>query len=85
LRCPPLRHEQGDEWQVAPVIKVREGPCHPVLLAPRRSNSGKGRPQDPAPQPLVVPAGQLHQVLGVRDVKLVTGASGLALKDEMLG
>jgi 3',5'-cyclic AMP phosphodiesterase CpdA len=39
----------------------------------------------PAPQPVVVPAGQLHQVLGVRDVKLVTGTSGLALKDEMLG
>jgi Icc protein len=48
--------------------------CYPL---PRAGNG-------PAPQPLVVPAGQLRQALGIRDVKLVTGTSGLALKEEML-
>jgi 3',5'-cyclic AMP phosphodiesterase CpdA len=38
----------------------------------------------PAPQPIVVPAGQLHEALGIRDVKLVTGAPGLAVKDDTL-
>jgi 3',5'-cyclic AMP phosphodiesterase CpdA len=38
----------------------------------------------PAPQPVVLPAGQLRSALGVRDVKLVAGRSSLALKDEVL-
>jgi 3',5'-cyclic AMP phosphodiesterase CpdA len=43
------------------------------------------RPGDgPAPQPVAVPAGQLYHALGIRDVKLVSGTAGLALKDETL-
>ena len=38
----------------------------------------------PAPQPVALPAGQLHSALGVRDVTLVKGRAGLALKDAVL-
>ena len=38
----------------------------------------------PAPGPLTVPAGELHSVLGVREVKLVRGRHDLAIIDQSL-
>jgi 3',5'-cyclic-AMP phosphodiesterase len=38
----------------------------------------------PAPGPLTVPAGELHSVLGVREVKLVRGQHDLAIIDRSL-
>jgi 3',5'-cyclic AMP phosphodiesterase CpdA len=38
----------------------------------------------PAPKPVVLPAGQLHSALGVRDVNYVVGSSGLAIMDSQL-
>jgi len=39
----------------------------------------------PAPGPLQVPADQLHQVLGIRDVRYVQGQHALALVEAPLG
>jgi 3',5'-cyclic AMP phosphodiesterase CpdA len=36
------------------------------------------------PSPVVLPAGQLHDALGVRDVRYTVKSSGLAIKDEVL-
>jgi hypothetical protein len=38
----------------------------------------------PAPKPVVVPAGQLHQALGIRQAHLVPGRHGLAIADQEL-
>jgi 3',5'-cyclic AMP phosphodiesterase CpdA len=38
----------------------------------------------PAPKPVVVPAGQLHQSLGIRDVQVMANRSALAIKDDRL-
>jgi 3',5'-cyclic AMP phosphodiesterase CpdA len=38
----------------------------------------------PAPTPLVVPSGQLHQALGICDVQVKVNSTGLAIKDERL-
>jgi 3',5'-cyclic AMP phosphodiesterase CpdA len=38
----------------------------------------------PAPKPLTLPAGQLADALGIREVTYVKGQSGLALKEEKL-
>ena len=38
----------------------------------------------PAPKPLTLPAGQLHDALGIREVTYTKGQSALALKEEKL-
>jgi hypothetical protein len=38
----------------------------------------------PAPKPVVLPAGQLHRALGVRDVDYVVNSTGLAIKEDRL-
>jgi 3',5'-cyclic AMP phosphodiesterase CpdA len=38
----------------------------------------------PAPKPLTLPAGQLHDVLGIREVSYVRGQQALALKENTL-
>ena len=38
----------------------------------------------PAPKPLTLPAGQLHDALGIREVSYTKGQSALALKEEKL-
>ena len=38
----------------------------------------------PAPKPLTLPAGQLHDALGIREVTYTKGQSALALKEETL-
>jgi hypothetical protein len=38
----------------------------------------------PSPKPVVLPSGQLHAALGVRDVHYVVGTTGLAVKDDSL-
>jgi 3',5'-cyclic AMP phosphodiesterase CpdA len=38
----------------------------------------------PSPGPLTVPAGQLHDVLGIRTARVVTGREGIALIDTSL-
>lgn len=38
----------------------------------------------PAPKPLTLPAGQLHDALGIREVTYTTGQTALALKEETL-
>ena len=38
----------------------------------------------PAPKPVTLPAGQLHDVLGVREVTYVKGRAALALKEDKL-
>ena len=43
------------------------------------------RPGDgPAPKPLTLPAGQLHDALGIREVSYTTGQKALALKEQKL-
>ena len=39
----------------------------------------------PAPKPLTLPAGKLHDALGIREVTYIKGRSELALKEEKLG
>jgi len=39
----------------------------------------------PAPKPLTLPAGKLHDALGIREVSYIKGRSELALKEEKLG
>jgi 3',5'-cyclic AMP phosphodiesterase CpdA len=38
----------------------------------------------PAPQPVVLAAGELRHALGIRDVQLVAGRPGLAVKEDLL-
>ena len=38
----------------------------------------------PAPKPVTLPAGQLHDALGVREVSYTRGQSTLALKERTL-
>jgi hypothetical protein len=38
----------------------------------------------PAPQPVKLPAGQLHDALGIREVSYVKGQQALALKEQKL-
>jgi 3',5'-cyclic AMP phosphodiesterase CpdA len=38
----------------------------------------------PAPKPVTLPAGQLHDVLGIREVSYTTGQQALALKEQKL-
>ena len=38
----------------------------------------------PSPGPLTVPAGELHGVLGVRDIRVVRGQHDLAITDQTL-
>lgn len=40
--------------------------------------------EGPAPRPLTLPAGQLHEALGIREVTYVKGQAALALKEEKL-
>ncbi len=43
------------------------------------------RPGDgPAPKPLTLPAGRLHDALGIREVTYTEGQTALALKEEPL-
>ena len=38
----------------------------------------------PAPKPLTLPAGRLHDVLGIREVSYTRGTTALALKEDRL-
>ncbi|BAY00111.1 hypothetical protein MSTE_04819 [Mycobacteroides stephanolepidis] len=38
----------------------------------------------PAPKPVTLPAGQLHEILGIREVSYVKGAQALAIKEDKL-
>jgi 3',5'-cyclic AMP phosphodiesterase CpdA len=40
--------------------------------------------QGPAPKPVTLPAGKLHDALGIREVSYIKGQQALALKDEKL-
>ncbi|MGC7299501.1 metallophosphoesterase, partial [Mycobacteroides abscessus subsp. massiliense] len=38
----------------------------------------------PAPKPVTLPAGQLHDILGIREVSYLRGTQPLALKEDKL-